>query len=71
MDTFSITVTEPFKPHGGTVLSLTLTQPYTKPNAVITIRFDYDTTIRSDYDVSRAPASSSTQAKNEHVDLTS
>ena len=43
------------------------------PNAVITLlRFDYDTTIRlrSDYDVSRAPASirrDSTRAKNEHV----
>jgi len=40
-------------------------------NDVITIaiRFDYDTTIRSDYDVSCAPASirrDSTRAKNEH-----
>jgi len=36
------------------------------------LRFKYDTTVRSDYDVSRAPASirrDSTRAKNEHVNI--
>jgi len=41
------------------------------------LRFDYDTTtirLRSDYDISRAPASirrDSTRAKNEHVNFSS
>jgi len=38
------------------------------------LRFDYDTTtirLRSDYNVSRATASNSTQAKNEHVNFSS
>jgi len=37
------------------------------PNAVITTAIR----LRSDYDVSRAPASNSTQAKNEHVSFSS